>query len=167
MSLSNLMHLHFTAAEMNSIQGAIGTIQGILNSKSRNLSPEERRKFGRVREQNKLFINKVRDFRSHQPGLSSPDVDWQEFEADYQDRNFLEQVLSDLSTLSEMAGDAKILHDFDVYKAALTDYDYTKYKRGTDSLGYDNKYNELSQFFQSGGSPRRDDAPDAGTDAAG
>ncbi|MGQ3015569.1 MAG: hypothetical protein ACT6QS_17775 [Flavobacteriales bacterium] len=160
MSLSNLMDLHFTAAEMNDIRTAMSTVQGILSAKSRNLSPDERRKFGRVKEQNKLFINKVRDFHAHQPALSSPDVDWQEFEADFLDRNFLEQVLSGLNTLAELAGDAKILHDFDVYKAALTDYDYTKYKKGTDSLGYDTKYHELSQFF-TGGS--RGSGAEAGT----
>ncbi|MBF4473791.1 hypothetical protein IRZ80_20605, partial [Flavobacterium sp. HJJ] len=41
----------------------------------------------------------------------------------------------------------KILHDFDNYQAALTDYDYSKYKASTKAPGFENKINEIAQFF--------------------
>jgi len=162
MSLSNLSDLHFTAADISAIRSALSNIESVLSPKSRNLSPEQRRKLGRIREQNKLFINKVRDFREQQPALSSPDVDWNEFEADYQDRNFLEEVLNMLNTLGELAGDAKILHDHDVYQAALTDYNYTKYKKTTDKGAYDAKFQAIRHFFPGAGSRSTEAPPDNG-----
>lgn len=151
MPISDLINLHFTAAEITAVNNALATIQTTLAAKSRNLSPDERRLYGSINEQNKLIVHKVRDYRSNQPGMSSVDVDWAEFEADYQDRNFLEAVLARVLVISEIASDTKILHDHDVYQAALMDYDYTKYKMGTNSAGYDTKYEDLKQFFPGGG----------------
>ncbi|MGQ3013493.1 MAG: hypothetical protein ACT6QS_07290 [Flavobacteriales bacterium] len=165
MSLSNLSDLHFTAADISTIRSAVSTIESVLSSLSRNLSPEQRRKLGRVREQNKLFINKVRDYHVQQPALSSPDVDWNEFEADYQDRNFLEEVLNSLHALGELAGDAKILHDHDVYQAALTDYNYTKYKKTTDKGAYDAKFQAIRTFFPGAGTRGTETPPDTGAGA--
>ena len=151
MPVPDLINLHFTAAEITAINNALATLQNALAPKCRNLTPEERRTYGSVNEQNKLLIHKVRDYRTAQPGMSTADVDWAEFEADYQDRNFLETVLARLALVGEMAGDTKILHDYDVYQAALLDYDYTKYKKGTNNPGYDTKYDDMKQFFPGGG----------------
>jgi len=151
MSISDLNNLHFTAAEMTAINNTLAALQVSLAAKCRNLSPGERKTYGSVNEHNKLLIHKARDYRASQPGMSSPDVDWTEFEADYADRNFLETVLAKLTVLAEMAGDTKIQHDYDVYQAALMDYDYTKYKMGTNQPGYDTKHDDMRQFFPSGG----------------
>ncbi len=42
---------------------------------------------------------------------------------------------------------ARILHDSDVYKAALRDYEYSKYKYNSSIPGYADKVKELQQFF--------------------
>ena len=42
---------------------------------------------------------------------------------------------------------AKTLHDYDNYQAALDDYAYTGYRASTGADGYETKYNELKQFF--------------------
>lgn len=147
MPFDNLINLHFTAAEISAITTALNTIQTTLLAKSRNLSPAERQQYGSISEQNKLLVQKVRDYRTNQPTMSTPDVDWTEFEADYQDRNFLEVVLTRLDALQEMASDTKILHDYDVYQAALLDYDFTKYKMGASAPGFDTKYQDIKQFF--------------------
>lgn len=150
MPIKDLINLHFTPADMTAINTALTTIQNTLAAKCNNLTPEERQQFGSIGERNKLFVNKVRDYRSNQ-GMGTPDVDWTEFEADWQDRNFLETFLTRLALFTEMAGDTKIMHDYDVYQAALTDYDYTKYKASTNTPGYDTKYDDLRQFFPGGG----------------
>ena len=151
MPIENLINLHFTTAEISAITTALNTIQTTILAKCRNLSPAERQQFGSISEQNKLLVQKVRDYRTNQPTMSSPDIDWTEFEADFQDRNFLEVFLTRLDALQEMASDTKMMHDYDVYQASLLDYDFTKYKMGTNTPGFDTKYQDIKQFFPNTG----------------
>jgi hypothetical protein len=53
----------------------------------------------------------------------------------------------------------KILHDFDNYQAALTDYGYSQYKSGTKVAGYENKVLEIGQFFSRTGTASTPDVP--------
>ena len=152
MPLNDLIQLHFTQAEMNAVDAALTQLENVLMAKCRNLTPDERTEYGSVNEHNKLLINKVRDYRLTQPGLSSPDVNWPEYEADYQDRFFLETRMQRLLTVYEMMGDTKIIHDHDNYKNALLDHRYTRYKAETEAGGgYTTKYQELKQFFPNTG----------------
>lgn len=147
MPFVNLNEKHFTEAEKTAVLSALETLENLLGPKLSSLTPEERLTYGSVAEQNKLVINKVRDFRTSQQALSSPDVDWEEFEADFQSRSFLQSLLMRLDTMQLGLNSSKILHDWDNYQASLTDYDYTKYKNSTGALGYQSKALEIKQFF--------------------
>ncbi len=147
MPFTNFDSRHFSQAEKDNINDVFNQLEAALIPKSANLSPEERQQFGSINEQNKLLVNKVGDYQSSQPTLSSPDVDWAEFSNDADSRAYLENIQNRLNSLNEGVSNAKILHDHDNYQAALTDYDYTKYKMGTSAPGYETKYNELKQFF--------------------
>ncbi|SMO58730.1 hypothetical protein [Solitalea koreensis] len=151
MPLNDLMNQHFTAVEMSVIDGALNTIQNTLQAKCRNLSPEERVQLGSINEQNKLLVNKVRDYNIAQPAMRSPDVNWVEFEADWQDRSFLDTRLDRINMLAEMMMDTKILHDSDNYQHALLDYKYTKYKADTDAGGFKTKCEDIKQLFPNTG----------------
>jgi hypothetical protein len=147
MPFSNLISTHYTADEKNAVNTALATIETALSSKFVNLSPEERQKYGSVSEQNKLIVNKVRDYQASQPELSSDDVDWVEFEKDYQSREFLEATIAKLENLMGKLGNNKILHDFDNFQSSLTDYGFSQYKLGTNKPGFEKKTSELSHFF--------------------
>ena len=151
MALYNLGRLHLTAAQKTAIDAALTTIETNLLAVTQNLSDEERQKYGSVNETNKLFLNKDREYFITQASLASPDVDWVEFEADFQDRTFADTRLDRMATLTRMLSDFKIVHDFDNYKDALTDYNYSKYKAGTKTPGYTEKVDELKQFFPNTG----------------
>ena len=138
---------HFTDAEKTSIKDALNTLVEALQPKLASLTAEERQRFGSVNEQNKLIINKVKDYKDSQPALSTPDVDWEEFEADYQTRSLLQANIEQLVELVRGMENAKILHDWDNYQAALVDYNYTQYKNGSGASGYATKEQELKQFF--------------------
>jgi hypothetical protein len=103
-----------------------------------------------VNEQNKLIINKVKSFHDAQPTLSSPDVDWAEFNSDHDSREYLQAAIQRLQSLIDGLVNAKILHDYDNYQDSLTDYDFTKYKASTNAVGFQTKVAELSQFFTGG-----------------
>ena len=141
---------HLLPEEETAIDAAIGALEKALENKKRNLSPQERRRYGSVNEANKLFINKVFDFNRTQQDMSSPDVNWAEFAADHHDRTFFETRLARLRAVMETMENNKILRDFDNYQNALLEYSFTKYKKDTDESGYVSKYEALRQFFVSG-----------------
>ncbi len=147
MAFTNFDDRHFTASEKSTVSNAVTVLEAALTPKLANLSPEERQQYGSVNEQNKLIITKVKDYRDSQPNLSSPDVDWVEFENDYDTRVFLQTNIQRLQGLIDGLNNAKILHDWDNYQAALSDYDFTKYKITTQAVGFETKVNEIGQFF--------------------
>ena len=147
MPFTNFDSRHFSAAEKTAVNTAVTSLETALTPKLANLSPEERLQYGSVNEQNKLIINKVKDYRDSQPSLSSPDIDWVEFMNDHDTRAFLQTTMQRLQSLIDGISNAKILHDWDNYQAALTDYDFAKYKVTTNATGYQTKVTELGQFF--------------------
>ncbi|WP_051224444.1 hypothetical protein [Flavobacterium tegetincola] len=78
--------------------------------------------------------------------MSTPDVDWEEFAADYQTRSLLQANIEQLVELVRGMENAKILDDWHNYQAALVGY-YTQYKNSSDASGYATKELELKQFF--------------------
>src|SRR6218665_1751819 len=136
MPIDNLGRLHLTAAQKTTISTSLAAIEAVLLTVTQNLSNDERQRYGSVNETNKLLVNKSRDFYQTQPGLSSPDVDWIEYELDFQDRSFSDTTEQRMLSALRMLTDFKIVHDFDNYQAALTDYDYSKYKASTKTPGF-------------------------------
>lgn len=152
MPFQDVIQNHIAGADKVTFATKIGEIETLVQPKLRNLTETENSTYGTINERNKLFVNKVRDYRDSQPALSSPDVDWTEFADDYDDRTFLEQGAARLMALATAMLETKRLHDYDNYQNALVDYAYTQYKNRTQpGLGYDSKENDLKQFFTAGG----------------
>ena len=147
MSFNNLDNRHFSATEKTAINTVLANLELAFADKLANLSAAERQQYGSVNEQNKLIINKAKSFHDAQPTLSSPDIDWAEFNNDFDSREYLQSAIQRLQSLIDGLGNAKILHDYDNYQASLTDYDFTKYKASTNAVGFQTKVAELSQFF--------------------
>ena len=159
MSFTNFDSRHFDDTEKTAVNTALASLELAVSSKLANLSAAERQQYGSVNEQNKLIINKVKGFNDAQSTLSSPDVDWQEFNNDFDTREFLQTAILRLQSLIDGLGNAKILHDYDNYQASLTDYDFAKYKASTNSVGFQTKVAEIAQFFSGGSRPASPDAP--------
>ncbi len=149
MALSNLNNQHLSEEQKAGTKQALEELETALAVLDVNLTGEDRVKYGRVNEQNKLFINKVYDFAHEKADLRSLDVDYNEFFADFESREFLEMIIFRLENLITRAKNAKILHDYDNYQDALNDYAYTSFRAGSNAVGFENKYTELKQFFKS------------------
>ena len=154
MPFTNFDSRHFSATEKTTVNTAVASLETALAPKLANLSAEERLQYGSVNEQNKLLVNKVADFRNNSPQLSDPEIDWTEFGLDYSSRLFLENAWNRIQALQERMRDAKILHDYDNYQMSLHDYGYTTYRAGSGAPGFENKMNELKQFFVSRGNKK-------------
>ena len=151
MPINNLGKKHITAAQITDFDKALADLLAITTTITTNLMDEERSRFGSINEKNKLFVNGVLDYATTQPNLKSPDVDWTEFQADYDDRKFADTRADKIENLLRMLTDFKIVHDYDNYQDSLTDYDYTKYKASTSAPGYTEKQAYLRQLFPNTG----------------
>ncbi len=145
--MKNIIETQLAAADRTAISDAINNLETALKGKTGTLTEDERKRYGSVNEQNKLVVNKARDYRQNQPGLSAPDVDWNEFEADYQARVFIENSINRLKAVVHDLESTKIMHDYDNLQDALKDYSYSQYKKGAGEDGYDAKVDEFKQFF--------------------
>jgi hypothetical protein len=145
--MNNVIQTKLTGNDRDKVDDLVTQPETILFGKLIELSDDERLQYGSINEQNKLLVNKVRDYNQTNPVLSTPDVDWVEFEADYQTRVFLETRISRLNNLVHQMGGTKILHDYDNFHDALNDYAYSQYKKGANVNGYAEKVADLKQFF--------------------
>jgi hypothetical protein len=140
----------FSDVELATIRTSYNAIKAVLAPKFINLEPEDRMRFGSINEKNKLIINKVRDYRDNMPGLSNPDVNWVNFVKNSTTRKNYMLVLDMLGEINELCNDPRILVDYTLYGDARKDYKYTKYKAeddGAGTAGFEQKYEELRQFF--------------------
>ena len=147
MALTNLNNNHLTAANVTAAKNALTQLETALASINATLTADDRQKYGSINEQNKLFVNKVYDYNQNQPALSTTQVTWAEFNNDYNSRLNMENFIVRLESLITKLKNAKILHDYDNFQAALVDYAYTNFMAGTGAPGYETKQNELKQFF--------------------
>lgn len=159
MFLNNLNSDHFTTAQKADALAKLTDFEALVATRLVSLSKEDRQKYGSVNEQNKLVVNKIRDYKANQPDLSNPDMDWAEFEDDFQSRQFTESVINRLKSIVEGLENKKILHDFDNYTDALRDYSYSQYQAGANKPGYQVKIDEVAQFFARSGNKNNPDLP--------
>lgn len=153
--ITNLNNKHLTEEQVKALQESLTNLETATVSLTVNLTPQERQQYGTINEQNKLLVNKVRDYRKNNPSQSAPDIDWNEFEKDFQSRAVLEAAINKLDAIREKLVNSKTLHDYNNYQAALEDYAYTSYKAGSQAAGYETKKNELKQFFNRSGAKKK------------
>ncbi|MFB9121181.1 hypothetical protein ACFFUE_08265 [Bergeyella porcorum] len=162
MSLNNLRNHHLSEEKVTSVIETLAALENALAEVNLNLTPEDRKKYGSINEQNKLFVNRVNDFHKSMPSLQAPQVDWAEFDKDFSSRIHLTTVIDRVETLLQNLKNARILHDYDNYQDALVDYAYTNFMAGTSTPGYEAKQRELAQFFTNRG--RRQAKPESPDD---
>ena len=145
--MRNIIQDLLTQDEKKQAENLVAQLEAIFIDKLSALTEKERRDYKAINEKNKLFVNKIWDYRQHSSTLSSPDVDWEEFEKDYKARVFTENLLGRVESLAYRLESTKILHDYDNYQDALNDYAYSQYSKGAGKPGFTEKVAELKQFF--------------------
>lgn len=167
MPFNNLNSVHLTPAEINKVDTALNDLDHAFANINVTLTPKERQEYGSINEQNKLLVNKTADFYRSQPGLGDPDVDWAEFQRDYQSRALYEGYINRLQGFIDRLNNAKTLHDYDNYQASLRDYDHTSYNAGRGVASYESKKAELRQFFTRTRSGNANNTPGSGGNVPG
>ncbi|WP_103068444.1 hypothetical protein [Aquimarina sediminis] len=145
--MRNIIEDLLTQQEKQKAEDLVTQLEAIFIDKLSALTEKQRSSYKAINETNKLFVNKVWDYRQHSTILSSPDVDWQEFEKDYKARAYAESLLGRIQSIAYRLESTKILHDYDNYQDALNDYAYSQYSKGAGKPGFTEKVAELKQFF--------------------
>ncbi|UKB82614.1 hypothetical protein LF887_16545 [Chryseobacterium sp. MEBOG06] len=166
MALDNLISLSFSNDELKAIDDAIKSIQTTLSGKMINLTPEERQQYGRIAEQNKLFVNKAKNYMEQYPNLVPAFIDKAEFDKDYAAREQIEQRLQLLNSLNEQFTDTKTLLDHDNYHNAISFYRNIRFLSGENVPGTNVIYEDMKQFFITS-SPTTPEAPQRPADNSG
>jgi hypothetical protein len=159
MPITNLNNSHLTAAQVTAAKTALTSLETTLVVLNVNISAEDRQRYGSINEQNKLLVNKTMDYHNNQPELQTPHVDWVEYTNDFSSRSTLDSLITRLESLITRLQNAKMLHDFDNYQGALADYAYTSFMAGTGTVGYEDKMNDLKQFFSRTASANKNTPP--------
>lgn len=148
MPFDNLGRKHFTETQLDTLQTALQTVLDQISDMSENLSPKERSRYGKVGDQKELLIDKVRDYHESDSANSAPDVDWDAFLLDYNDRKSASQLLAITRSIEYTLMNIKILADHNNYQASLTDYQYANYRNrlATGSV-FSKKIDEMKVFF--------------------
>ncbi|WP_392420481.1 hypothetical protein ACF3OE_04010 [Capnocytophaga canis] len=150
MTDKNLASVVFTAEELQKLDEALQNIENVLKGKTFNLTPDERRQYGSIAEQNKLFVNKCKELMEQYPQFVPSFLDKEEFDRDYQARQQIETRLIRLKTITEQLSDTKVLLDNDNYFNSITFYRNVKFLSGQNVPGIKTLYEQLKQFFKGG-----------------
>ncbi len=145
--MRNIIQDQLTKEDKDTAEQLVTQLEAMFTGKLTALTEKQRQDYKAINEKNKLFVNKIWEYRKHSNGLSSPDVDWQEFEKDYGARVFTENLLGRVESIAYQLESTKILHDYDNYQDALNDYSYSQYSKGAGKSGFTEKVAELKQFF--------------------
>lgn len=163
MALDNLISLSFSIEELAAIDQALQAIQTALLGKTINLTPEQRQQYGRIAEQNKLFVNKAKSYMEQYAQYVPGFLDKAEFDRDYTAREQIEQRLQRLDSLNEQLSDTKVLLDHDNYHNAISFYRNIRFLSEENVPGTNVIYEDLKQFFvtspQTPGTPGTPQAP--------
>ena len=147
MALNKLLSVTFTQAELTQIDDALTAIENVLQGKTIHLTPEQRQTYGRIAEQNKLFVNKAKGYMEQYPQYVPNFIDKAEFDRDYTTRGQLETRFQRLSSVNEQLSDTKILLDHDNYHNSITFYRNIKYLSGENVPGTTFLHQDMQQFF--------------------
>lgn len=145
--MKNIIQSQLSEADRTKISDSITTLETTFAGKTRKLDAAERSKYGSINQQNKLVVDIARNYHQNQPAMSSPDVDWTEFESDYEARMFLGNCINRLTAIVHDLESTKIMHDYDNFQDALDDYGYSRYRDGAGETGYSAKVAEFKQYF--------------------
>lgn len=150
MTDKNLASVVFTTEELQKLDTALQTIEGVLKGKTFNLTPDERKQYGSIAEQNKLFVNKCKELMEQYPQYVPSFLDKEEFDHDYQARQQIESRLIRLKAITEQLSDTKVLLDNDNYYNAITFYRNIKFLSLQNIPGIKTLYEQIKQFFKGG-----------------
>lgn len=150
MALENLISMGLDAAEITQLDEALNKIIDIIKPKAINLTPEERKLYGKVRYENVIWIDKNKGYISTNPEFVPNYLDTTEYNKDYAAFNAVKPIQQKLQQAYEMFDDTFILLGHDLFFNSLSYYYSVKSAAQSNAPGSTAIYNDLKQQFPGG-----------------
>ena len=148
MALENLISIEFTNEELTQLDAHLDGIQQVLAGKTINITPEQRRQYGRIANQNKLIVDKAKNYMEQHPNWVPNFIDKVEFDKDYIARQQIEGRVQLLENLAQQLIDTKTLLDHDNYTNTLSFYRKMRYLAGENEAGAKTVYEDMKTLFK-------------------
>lgn len=153
MALENLISIEFTDEELTNLDAHLDGIQQILSGKTVNITPDQRRQYGSIGNQNKLIVDKAKNYMGQYPNWIPSFIDKVEFDKDYNARVQIENRTLRLQNLAQQLLDTKTLLDHDNYTNTLSFYRMMRYLAGENEAGAKTVYEDMRVLFGRSGRP--------------
>jgi hypothetical protein len=147
MALENLISISFTDEELQQIDSHLTALESLLKGKCINLTPDQRKEYGRLGNRTENWVKKVVDYTTEQPSLSPVYLDKAELDKDYIARQALMPRFNKLSALNDMVDDTLSLIGSDLYINSLAYYKNLKLLAEKNVSGAKTVYDDLSTQF--------------------
>lgn len=157
MALENLISIEFTTEELTALDTHLDGIQQVLAGKTVNLTPEQRQQYGSIGNQNKLIVDKAKNYMEQHPNWVPNFIDKTEFDKDYNARQQMEERTQRLQNLTQQLLDTKTLLDHDNYTNTLSFYRMMRYLAGENEPGSKTVYEDMKVLFSRSGRPASTD----------
>jgi hypothetical protein len=157
MALENLISIEFTTEELTALDGHLDGIQQVLVGKTVNLTPDQRQQYGSIGNQNKLIVDKAKNYMEQHPNWIPNFLDKTEFDKDYTARQQMEQRTQRLQNLTQQLLDTKTLLDHDNYTNSLSFYRMMRYLAGENEPGSKTVYEDMKVLFSKSARTASDD----------
>ncbi len=147
MALDNLISFELTAAELTEIDAAIENISKIIAPKVVNLTPEERKQYGRIGNRTENWIDKVKGYMDGNESLVPAYINKPEHDKDYAARKALQPRLNKLNAIVEGLDDTQKLISSDLYQNSIAFYRNMKITALQNVPGSTSIYQDLQAQF--------------------
>ncbi len=158
MALENLISVGFENDELMKLDQHLKGIRDILAGKTVNLTPDQRQQYGRIANQNKLVVDKAKNYMEQHPAWIPRFLDKEEFDNDYKARKQVEDRVQMLENLAQQLIDTKTLLDHDNYTNSLSFYRMVRFLAGENEPGAKTVYEDMKVLFNRSSS-KKDENP--------
>ena len=147
MALDNLISVEISLADKTEIFASLQDVATKLQGKMVNLTPLERKKYGKIGNETANWIQKVRDYMTQRPDLIPVWIDLTELDKDLKAHEDLIEIINRVLDLLEQLEDTSKLISADVYHASLAFYNNVKEASRRKTTGTTTIYQDLQQQF--------------------
>jgi hypothetical protein len=143
MALDNLITAVFNDDELSRMDSTMTEIENIIRDKAVNLTPKQRRSYGRAAYELEVWVDKAYDHMKQDPQLVPSYIDINEHTADIITHRALNPRIARLNGLLQSLEDTNRLLGSDLYNNSLAYYRNLREAAKVNAIGASAKYSDL------------------------
>ncbi|WP_320053926.1 hypothetical protein [uncultured Acetobacteroides sp.] len=146
----NLAKITFTPDEVAALDGALATIEQVLEKKMVSLTPKQRRQYSRVRYNMENWVNKATGYIANNAELTPSFVDVGQLRLDMETHLMLNPRIDKMEVLLQGIKDTNLLLGSDIYNACISFYRSVKLASLGNTPSASAIYDDLKKQFSGG-----------------